>query len=128
MLFEDKTYVISGYKHKNLDFYPKQHYENASLALDIICTNGEKIRLSVYGDCCSCGWLEFDDLDACIGKTIVKIEEGFEVDLIFSGLQEYDVNTNIIIEFSDGDCFTMVHRNSSNGYYSNVFDIRIINS
>ncbi|ARF10466.1 hypothetical protein Hokovirus_1_345 [Hokovirus HKV1] len=125
-MFSNSEYTIESYNFKCLDYYPEQEYENSTTELRIKCTNGKKIVLKVVTSFCSYGWLEFDDLEPYFNKTITDIKETYEVGMVASELSEYDRNIAVVITFSDNTEFEMVHRNSSNGYYSNGFDVRII--
>lgn len=116
------SYEFKGFNNDNLC----QAYENATTKLTLFCDKGS-IIFNVYGDCCSVGWMEFDDLDVLIGQTITNITTELEdVELPDSNIQECDKNTMVTIHLTDSE-FELVHRNSSNGYYSNIFDVRLSN-
>ncbi|ARF10134.1 hypothetical protein Hokovirus_1_13 [Hokovirus HKV1] len=122
---ETNPYTVISYdfqKFTHDKFCPV--YKNATTKLTLFCDKGS-IIFNVYGDCCSIGWMEFDDLDHLIGLMITNITtKNCDIDLPESNIQEYDKNTLVTIHLTDSE-FEFVHRNSSNGYYSNMFDISL---
>jgi len=122
---EANNYVLSNYDFKAPTFSDQlvPIYDNSTEKLKLICSNGKTINLHVYGDM-SLGWMEFDDLDPYFGKRIVEISEG-KITESNSGICGWEITTEVHIHFSDNECFTFVHRNVSNGYYANFFDLTI---
>jgi hypothetical protein len=90
----------------------------------IISFNGtlRRIRLFAAADCCSHSWFDYDfELDTLIGKMLVDIDEGEEVDRGCG-----DKETDIILNFTDRSTVKFVLINSSNGLYSGWLDVAII--
>jgi hypothetical protein len=110
MLFKSEdNYTITGYEFKRIEFEPNTFYDNATSTLKINCSNGKTLSLCAAGDCCSDGWIEFNNLENHYNKTIVQIEENGDIDLPDSGVQEYDQNVKVTIYFSDETQFDFVH-------------------
>jgi hypothetical protein len=82
---------------------------------------GECIEITVYGDCCS---EAFIDATRLIG-TPTLTGESHEISMPAEATsQEFDELTTVFF-VGDMGCVMMIHRNSSNGYYSNYLDVNV---
>ncbi len=87
-----------------------------------------KLKLNAQGDCCSYSWFDIldDSFSTIINKTFKNVYITDEIiNLPESGNQEVDINTIMIMEFTDSEPFKFVFRNSSNGYYCGWIDITV---
>ena len=91
---------------------------------------GPYLCLEASADCCDENWFESMKGDLTItgteilGKEIVKIETADQIELESSDRGNHndcDVNTVIVISFTDVSEFKFVWRNASNGYYRGSF-------
>lgn len=84
----------------------------------IITCQMKEISITAEADCCSVSWFEYPNSMIMPFKQISNIVRGDDVVMPYSGVQEFDKNTEYRIMFIDGSHVSIILRNSSNGYYN----------
>lgn len=112
---------VSGRCIKSVDYSTENFiiisYENEN----------KKLYLYAEADCCSISWFEIynQPFISIIGKELKSIDMVDRIYMPESNRQECDKNTKMTMNFTDGDPFEFVLRNSSNGYYNGYLELSI---